>query len=196
MSDNFNQIKKTWLSVDERLFPDFETFQKEMAHLRKQKRNRILLWYSGVIFFSMLIIWYVIYTDELNSIYKSISEFILLFTSIYLFRNAWKSINQHRKEYLLSNVDFIKTIREGQLKSARKQILISSVCTSLFMLSLFFYFLNGILSSKKDFLILLSIFITGNIIVWLLLKPIFEKKIMAKNKQLLTKMEVLFNNLK
>lgn len=185
----------TWLSVDESLFPDFEKVQNEIAHLRTQKRNRILLWYSGVILFSMLIIGYVIYTDELYDIYKSISEFILLFTSIYLFRNAWKSINQHRKEYLLSNVDFIKTTREDQLKSARRQILINSVCASLIMLSLFFYFLNDQLSSQKDFLILLSVFIIGNIIVWLLLKPLFEKKIIANNKQLLTKMEKLFTNL-
>ncbi|MEH6307810.1 hypothetical protein RYH73_19305 [Olivibacter sp. CPCC 100613] len=195
MNDSFEQLKNTWLSVDRDLVPDFTEVQDEIAHLRKQKRNRILVWYILVILFSLVVIGYVIYTDNLNNIYKSISEFILLFTSIYLFSNSWKHITRQKKEYLLSNLDFIKNLSINESKRAGKQVLITCACTSLFMISLFFHFLNDLLHSPEYFLMALSSLLILIVVVWKVLKPIGDKKISEKNKELLSKTEKIFTNI-
>jgi len=91
MKDNFDDIKDIWFSGDHQA-PGIETVKKEILLLRKQKKEQMIRWYSGMVGFSFFIISYVIYTDELNSIYKSVSEFILLFTGSFLLYDSWKSI--------------------------------------------------------------------------------------------------------
>ncbi|MDX3914507.1 MULTISPECIES: hypothetical protein [Olivibacter] len=195
MNDSFEQLKNTWLSVDRDLVPGFTEVQDEIVHLRKQKRNRILVWYMLVILFSLVVIGYVIYTDKLNNIYKSISEFILLFTSIYLFSNSWKNITRQKKEYLLSNLAFIKSLSINESKRAGKQVLITCTCTSLFMISLFFHFLDDLLNSPEHFLMGLSSLLILMVIVWKVLKPISDKRISEENKELLSKTEKIFTNI-
>ena len=84
MNDNFNQLKSRWHSLDESLLPNFEDLQKEIEKMKRDQKKKIVRWYSAILIFSIITFGYVIYTDELNSIYKSISEFILLFVSLFI----------------------------------------------------------------------------------------------------------------
>lgn len=196
MNDPFDQIKNLWFSVNPDMLPDLENLQAEIAQLRKQKKSRLLLWYSGLIAFSVLIMMYVIYTDELNSLYQSISEFILLFTSVFLFRNAWKNITAQKREYLLSNRDFIESIAGNEITKKRGQVREYCICVSLLTLSVFLYFLKDMLVSEKLLIAGLILLLVANATLWLLLKPYYEKTITAENQILISRIEKLLTEYK
>lgn len=190
-NDPFDQIREIWFSANPDILPAPETLQAEIAHLRRQKKNRILLWYSGLIAFSALVIMYVIYTDELNSPYKSASEFILLFTSVFLFQNAWKNITAQKREYLLSNRHFIESLSGKEIRKEQSRIRAYCICAGLVVLSVFLFFLEDMLASEKLLLTGLILLTGVNAALWLLLKPHYEKKVMAGNQALTSRIEKL-----
>lgn len=191
MNDDFDPIRNLWRSVNPDMLPGLEDLQAEIAQLRKQKKNRLVLWYSGVIAFSVLVIIYVIYTDELNSSYQSISEFILLFTSVFLFRNAWKSITAQKREYLLSNREFIESISAKELKEKQGRIRQYCICISLLTLSGFLYFWDDLQASGKLLACGLALLAAANAALWLFLKPSYVKKVTARNRALVSRIEKL-----
>lgn len=191
MNDRFDEIRSIWFSANPDMLPDAEALQMEIAKLRKQKKNRLLFWYSGVIVFSALVILYVIYTDELNSIYRSISEFILLFTSLYLFRISWKHITAQKREYLLSNRDFIESLSGKELRKKNRQLLEYSGCTSLLLFSGFLYFLNDQDTAENRLLTVPVLFLVAIAAVWLVLKPYFQKRTDKENRILASKINKL-----
>ncbi len=196
MNDPFDQVRNLWFSVNPDMFPELENLQVEIAQLRKQKKNRLLLWYSGLITFSVLVMMYVIYTDELNSLYQSISEFILLFTSVFLFRNAWKNITAQKREYLLSNRDFIESMAGEEIKKKQDQMRAYCICASLLTLSVFLYFLKDMLDSEKLLIAGLILLMATNAALWLLLKPYYKKKVTTENHALISRIEKLLTEYK
>ena len=181
MKDDFDQYRKDWEVAPESI-PHFQEVHKEIARLRKRRKNRIILWYSAVIAFCMAIISYVIYTDELNSVYKSISEFLLLFASVQAFRTSWKNITQQKQEYLLNNVEFIQSIaRQG----SRSKLTHNLAFISILSVALFLYFVESLLTDTVCLGIALAVLVTFNLLIWLLIKPHYSKQNVAKNKKLL-----------
>lgn len=187
--DPFDQIKKIWFSENPDMVPELETLQAEIIQLREQKKRRLMLWYSGLIAFSALVMAYVIYTDELNDLYRSASEFILLFTSVFLFRNSWQNITAQKKEYLLSNRDFIESLSGKERRQGRVRAY--CICASLLTLSVFLYFLKDMLASETLLIAGLVLLPAANTALWLLLKPHYEKKTAARNRALTSRIEKL-----
>lgn len=189
MNSDFETLKSTWHSVDQSLFPNFIELQDEITVLRKKQKKRILCWYSAVLIFSVSAIGYVIYTDELNSYYKSFSELILLFLTIFLFRNSWINIRDQNKEFLLNNIEFMKKFGNEKIKKDFNQILIYCLSITLLLISLFLFFVNHFLQNNVFFLIFLAIIILLNCIVWFFIKPVLEKKYRIKHQDLQSKIE-------
>ncbi len=187
MNDSFDQLKGIWLSSEEQFLPTLDKVQAEISHLRQQKKNRIAGWYTALIFFSVGVVGYVLYTDELKSRYQSLSEIMLLLTALYLFRHSWKILHQQRKEYLLSNLDFVKTIGLEESHRTGKQLLVLCRCGSLFLIALFFHFLPLLLSSLLSIFYGLAVLIALLLSIWVGIKPIYGKRIVANRKHLLTK---------
>jgi len=79
MSNDFDDIKKIWLTVATNQDAEFKNLEKSIHLLRKNRKQNIYYWSISMILFSLMIFVYVVYTDKLDSIYESISEFILLF---------------------------------------------------------------------------------------------------------------------
>lgn len=181
MKDDFDQYRKDWEVAPESI-PHLHEVQKEISRLRKQRKNRIILWYSAVIAFSMAIISYVIYTDELNSVYKSTSEFLLLFASVLAFRTSWKNITQQKQEYLLNNVEFIQSIARQETTN---KLTYNLAFISILSVALFLYFAESLLTDTVRLGIALVILLTFNLLIWLLIKPHYSKQSVAKNKKLL-----------
>lgn len=175
MKDNFDDIKDIWLSGDHQA-PGIETVKKEILLLRKQKKEQMIRWYSGMVGFSFFIISYVIYTDELNSIYKSVSEFILLFTGSFLLYDSWKSIRYHQKEYLLNGHEFLNKIREERIRGENKRLIVSCISSTWVTIAIFLYFFETLLTSEKYLLISSMLLIIINMIIWVMIRPFYEKK--------------------
>lgn len=175
MKENFDPIKDLWLSGKDQS-PRIETIREEILQLRKQKKDRIIIWYFGIFCFSLLVILYVIYTDDLNSIYKSISEFILLFTGTFLLYHSWKSIQQQQKEYFLDGQEFLHRIKDKRIKSEKKKIFIGCISSSLFMTAVFLYFFD-LLMANPEMLVTSSILLGIAIaLIWFVARPFYEKK--------------------
>ncbi|MGG7438092.1 hypothetical protein ACQ7CU_08420 [Chryseobacterium arthrosphaerae] len=175
MKDNFDDIKDIWLSGDHQA-PGIETVKKEILLLRKQKKEQMIRWYSGMVGFSFFIISYVIYTDELNSIYKSVSEFILLFTGSFLLYDSWKSIRYHQKEYLLNGHEFLNKIRDERIRGENKRLIVSCISSTWVTIAIFLYFFETLLTSEKYLLISSMLLIIINMLVWVMIRPFYEKK--------------------
>ncbi|WP_343680796.1 hypothetical protein [Chryseobacterium arthrosphaerae] len=175
MKDNFDDIKDIWLSGDHQA-PGIETVKKEILLLRKQKKEQMIRWYSGMVGFSFFIISYVIYTDELNSIYKSVSEFILLFTGSFLLYDSWKSIRYHQKEYLLNGHEFLNKIRDEWIRGENKRLIVSCISSTWVTIAIFLYFFETLLTSEKYLLISSMLLIIINMIIWVMIRPFYEKK--------------------
>ncbi|MGN7863969.1 hypothetical protein [Chryseobacterium sp.] len=175
MKDNFDDIKDLWLSGDHQA-PDIEAVKKEVLLLRKQKKDQIIRWYLWVGAFSFFIISYVIYTDDLNSIYKSVSEFILLFTGCFLLYYSWKSIRYHQKEYLLNGHEFLNNIRDERIKDENKRIIVSCLSSTWVTIAIFLYFFETLLTSEKWLLITFILLIIFNMAIWLIIHPFYKKK--------------------
>ncbi|WP_188508138.1 hypothetical protein [Parapedobacter pyrenivorans] len=194
MRTDFERIKKAWHGRDGLVLADYNRLQTEIAYLRKQKKNRLLLWSSAVIVCSVLMVCYVVYTDELNSIYKSISEYIILFTSIYLFGYSWKSITKQKKEYLLNSLDFMKGIAYREMKRKHVESLTGCICLSLFMIASFFYFLDKFLQSQRSSIISIATLLGALAILWAILKPAYEKRRTRKHETFLRRIDSILKN--
>ncbi|WES98912.1 hypothetical protein P2W68_04695 [Chryseobacterium arthrosphaerae] len=195
MKDNFDDIKDIWHSGD-RQAPDIETVKKEILVIRKQKKDQMIRWYLWMGGFSFFIISYVIYTDELNSMYKSVSEFILLFTGSFLLYNSWKSIRYHQKEYLLNGHEFLNKIRDERIKSGNKRIIISCISSTSFTIAIFLYFFEILLTSEKWFLISAVSLVIINMVIWLMIRPLYEKKNMRNSTAFINTIERLLQDIK
>lgn len=143
--------------------------------LRKQKKEQMIRWYSGMVGFSFFIISYVIYTDELNSIYKSVSEFILLFTGSFLLYDSWKSIRYHQKEYLLNGYEFLNKIRDERISGENKRLIVSCISSTWVTIAIFLYFFETLLTSEKYLLISSMLLIIINMLIWVMIRPFYEK---------------------
>ena len=189
MNDNFNQLKSRWHSLDESLLPNFEDLQKEIEKIKRDKKKKIVRWYSAILIFSIITFGYVIYTDELNSIYKSISEFILLFVSLFHLYNSWTKIKIQNKDYLLNNIDFIETLGENQMWKAVKQLVINSISITLLSIAVFLLFLDKLLKSDSLFMLFLVMMLLFNGILWFFIKPKLHLKIKSDNEKIISKVD-------
>ena len=196
MNDNFNQLKSRWHSLDESLLPNFEDLQKEIEKIRRDQKKKIVRWYSMILIFSIITFGYVIYTDELNSIYKSISEFILLFVSLFHLYNSWTKIKIQNKDYLLNNIDFIETLGENQMWKAVKQLVINSISITLLSIAAFLFFLDKLLKSDSLFMLFLVMMLLFNGILWFFTKPKLQLKIKSDNEKIILKVDKFKKNLK
>ena len=189
MNDNFNQLKSRWHSLDESLLPNFEDLQKEIEKIKRDQKKKIVWWYSAILIFSIITFGYVIYTDELNSIYKSISEFILLFVSLFHLYNSWTKIKIQNKDYLLNNIDFIETLGENQMWKAVKQLVINSISITLLSIAVFLLFLDKLLKSDSLFMLFLVMMLLFNGILWFFIKPKLHLKIKSDNEKIISKVD-------
>ena len=189
MNDNFNQLKSRWHSLDESLLPNFEDLQKEIEKIKRDQKKKIVRWYSAILIFSIITFGYVIYTDELNSIYKSISEFILLFVSLFHLYNSWTKIKIQNKDYLLNNIDFIETLGENQMWKAVKQLVINSISITLLSIAVFLLFLDKLLKSDSLFMLFLVMMLLFNGILWFFIKPKLHLKIKSDNEKIISKVD-------
>lgn len=189
MNDNFNQLKSRWHSLDESLLPNFEDLQKEIEKIKRDQKKKIVRWYSAILIFSIITFGYVIYTDELNSIYKSISEFILLFVSLFHLYNSWTKIKIQNKDYLLNNIDFIETLAENQMWKAVKQLVINSISITLLSIAVFLLFLDKLLKSDSLFMLFLVMMLLFNGILWFFIKPKLHLKIKSDNEKIISKVD-------
>ena len=196
MNNNFNQLKSRWHSLDESLLPNFEDLQKEIEKIKRDQKKKIVWWYSAILIFSIITFGYVIYTDELNSIYKSISEFILLFVSLFHLYNSWTKIKIQNKDYLLNNIDFIETLGENQMWKAVKQLVINSISITLLSIAVFLLFLDKLLKSDSLFMLFLVMMLLFNGILWFFIKPKLQLKIKSDNEKIISKVEKFKKNLK
>ena len=189
MNDNFNQLKSRWHSLDESLLPNFEDLQKEIEKIKRDQKKKIVRWYSAILIFSIITFGYVIYTDELNSIYKNISEFILLFVSLFHLYNSWTKIKIQNKDYLLNNIDFIETLGENQMWKAVKQLVINSISITLLSIAVFLLFLDKLLKSDSLFMLFLVMMLLFNGIPWFFIKPKLHLKIKSDNEKIISKVD-------
>ena len=196
MNDNFNQLKSRWHSLDESLLPNFEDLQKEIEKIKRDKKKKIVRWYSAILIFSIITFGYVIYTDELNSIYKSISEFILLFVSLFHLYNSWTKIKIQNKDYLLNNIDFIETLGENQMWKAVKQLVINSISITLLSIAVFLLFLDKLLKSDSLFMLFFVMMLLFNGILWFFIKPKLHLKIKSDNEKIISKVDKIKKFLK
>ena len=196
MNDNFNQLKSRWHSLDESLLPNFEDLQKEIEKIKWDQKKKIVRWYSAILIFSIITFGYVIYTDELNSIYKSISEFILLFISLFHLYNSWTKIKIQNKDYLLNNIDFIETLGENQMWKAVKQLVINSISITLLSIAVFLLFLDKLLKSDSLFMLFLVMMLLFNGILWFFIKPKLHLKIKSDNEKIISKVDKIKKFLK
>ena len=196
MNDNFNQLKSRWHSLDESLLPNFEDLQKEIEKIKRDKKKKIVWWYSAILIFSIITFGYVIYTDELNSIYKSISEFILLFVSLFHLYNSWTKIKIQNKDYLLNNIDFIETLGENQMWKAVKQLVINSISITLLSIAVFLLFLDKLLKSDSLFMLFFVMMLLFNGILWFFIKPKLHLKIKSDNEKIISKVDKIKKFLK
>ncbi|WP_223607882.1 hypothetical protein [Chryseobacterium sp. OSA05B] len=194
MSDNFDDIKDIWLSADERV-PDIDLVKEEISYLRKKKNTRFMRWYLSVIAFSLSVIAYVIYTDKLNSVYESISEFILLFTGSFLLYHSWKSIKIHKSEYLLSSQEFLQQMKDGSRNHDRKKIFVNCVSASLFTTALFLYFFKKLSVTQTLLTAGSLLFLIINVLIWTVIRAFYEKKSAEKATAFISAAEKLLKDI-
>ena len=182
--------------MDESLLPNFEDLQKEIEKIKRDQKKKIVRWYSAILIFSIITFGYVIYTDELNSIYKSISEFILLFVSLFHLYNSWTKIKIQNKDYLLNNIDFIETLGENQMWKAVKQLVINSISITLLSIAVFLLFLDKLLKSDSLLMLFLVMMLLFNGILWFFIKPKLHLKIKSDNEKIISKVDKIKKFLK
>lgn len=192
MNDNFNDIKGIWFSANDKV-PDIDLVKEEISYLRKKKNARVMRWYLSVIAFSLLVIAYVVYTDKLNSIYESLSEFILLFTGSFLLYHSWKSIKIHKSEYLLSSHEFLQYIKNGSRN--RKKILVNCMCSSLFTVAFYLYFFERLCVTPTLLAASSLLFLILNILIWTVIRSFYEKKNTEKTAAFISVTEKLLQDI-
>ncbi|HOZ84936.1 MAG TPA: hypothetical protein PK191_05565 [Niabella sp.] len=195
MSNDFDDIKKIWLTVATNQDAEFKNLEKSIHLLRKNRKQNIYYWSISMILFSLMIFVYVVYTDKLDSIYESISEFILLFIGMFLFWYSWKSINRQKKEFLLSSSDFVKDLQKKESVRMKKQLQLICVSASFLCLSMFFQFLSNFLQSQTVFILASLSLLLIILLVWFFFKPLFYKNWMNKNEKKYQHLYKILNNI-
>jgi len=190
--NNFLDLKKTWQSLEVDADESFNEFSQTLQQWRKRKRMAILLWFIAAIFFSAICFAYVIHTDELNSIYKSISEIILLVISVHLFGYSWGRITGERNEYLSNSTDFIRTLPDIYLKQGQRDLMMFCIVTTFLLISVYLHFLDSMFKSPAGVMLSSTLLLTLISIVWIILKPILSKRIKRKNQRLSSKIVEIF----
>lgn len=176
MDNAIEELKSTWHAHDDQIEPNYQILQLEIVNLKKQKKNKIIFWSSALIVCSLLVIGYVVYTDELNSIYKSISEILLLGMAANIFYFSWKAIQNQKKEYLLSSISFLIEMQEKERKRIKRHSFNGCLTISLLFVSLFFYFFEMIQQLQILFIIANIMLIAMLAILWFVLKPAYEQQ--------------------
>lgn len=195
MQNSFEEIKKTWHSVANNESSSFKELENEIFLLKKKRKKNIIFWSLSIMLFSLIVIGYVIYTDELNSIYKSISEFILLFTSIYLFWHLWKNITKQKNEFLLNSSDFVRSLSQKEGEKFDQPILIACISISLYLSSVLLYFFDDLLQSKNLLFLTICLLLLIFYFLWFVLKPIYTKKMRSENQKALNHLNKILTNI-
>jgi hypothetical protein len=185
MKDDFDKYQNDW-EVNPESLPHLHDVQTKITQLRKQRKSRIVLWYSAVIVFSLAVIFYVIYTDELSSVYKSISEFLLLFASVFAFRNSWKSIHHQKREFMMNNTEFIRSVAYEEQQVSQKKLAYNLLFISTLSISVFLYFFETLLRYSLHLWIASAVLLSLNLLIWRVIKPFYEKQNAFKNQELLS----------
>lgn len=192
MNKDVLDLKKTWQSLEMDPNESFNDFNQTLQYWRKRKRIIVFLWSIAVILFSVISFVYVIYTDELNSMSKSISEIILLVISVHLFQYSWRRINRERKEYLSNSTVFIRTLPDIHIKQGKRELMMFCIVTTFFLIAVFLYFLDSLLPSPFSVLLSSTLLLILIGILWTILKPILWKRIKRKNQRLSSKIAKIF----
>lgn len=187
MNKDILDLKKTWKSLEIDPNESFYDFNQTLQHWRKRKRIIVFLWSIAVILFSGISFVYVIYTDELNSMSKSISEIILLVISVHLFGYSWRRITRERKEYLSNSTDFIRTLPDIHIKQGQRELMMFCIVTTFFLIAVFLYFLDSLLPSPVSVILSSALLLILTGILWTILKQILWKRIKRKNQRLSSK---------
>ncbi|WP_336958947.1 hypothetical protein [Chryseobacterium contaminans] len=187
MNKDILSLKQTWQSLEMDPNESFNEFNQTLQHWRKKKRRIVILWSAAVILFSGICFVYVVYTDELNSIYKSISEIILLLISFYLFGYSWRRITREQKEYLSNSTDFIQTLPDIHMKQGKRDLMMFCILTTFLLIAVFLYFLDSMLHFPVRVILSSALLLILTGILWTILKPIFWKRIKTKNQRLSSK---------
>lgn len=184
MNKDISALKKTWQSFEVDPDESFDEFSQALQHWRKRKRWIVILWSIAVILFSGVCFVYIIYTDDLNSIYKSISEIILLLISFYLFGYSWSRITREQKEYLSNSTDFIRILPDIHMRQGQRELMIFCTVTTFFLIAVFLYFLDSLLHSPFRAILSSGVLLILVGIVWTILKKTLWKRIKTKNQRL------------
>lgn len=185
MKNDFDHIMNAWHAIDYIPNCNYEQTREHITRWRTRRKRNILLWAVTVIAFSTVVVGYVVYTDELNSINKSISEIILLGTAIYLFVYSLRRIINQKKEFLLDSVEFIKNLPLMEIKEKRKGLLTWTIVSSCIIIAAYFYFLDVLLLSQDKLIVISSLGLAVLSFLWLKIKPTYERSI-AKTRQKLS----------
>lgn len=194
MNNSFEDIKDIWLSAQSRV-PDIDLVKEQISNLRKKKNSQVMRWYISVSAFALLVIFYVIYTDKLNSIYESISEFILLFTGSFLLYHSWTSVKFHKSEYLLSSQEFLQHMKSKANGQNKKRIIVNCFSLSLFVTALFIYSFEKISVSNTTITVTFLLFLFINFLIWMVIRPLYEKKSREKTASFISTAEKLLQDI-
>lgn len=187
MNNDITALKKVWQTAETDTDKNLKEFHQELRRWRKKKKRAVFFWSISVILFSSISLGYIIYTDELNSISKSISEIIVLLISVYLFSYSWQKINKERKEYLSNSIDFIKTLSAIHWKQKRQELNIFSIGMTLFLIAIFLYCLDSLNHSSALIIFALSVLLILILTLWVIIKPLLWKRVKIKNQTLSAK---------
>lgn len=186
MNNDLTALKKVWQTAETDTDKNLKEFHQELRRWRKKKKRAVFFWSISVILFSSISLGYIIYTDELNSISKSISEIIVLLISVYLFSYSWQKINKERKEYLSNSIDFIRTLSAIYWEQKRQELNIFSIGATLFFIAVFLYWLDY-LDNSSSLIFSLSTLLILTLTIWLIIKPLLWKRAKIKNQTLSAK---------
>lgn len=187
MNNDITALKKAWQSIETDPESDLREFHQTLLHWRRRKKRTVFFWSIAVILFSIICFGYVIYTDQLNSVSKSISEIILLLISIYLFTYSWQRINSERKEYVSSSIDFMETLPRIHSQRNRRELIIYCTSTSLFLIAIFLYCFDFIEHSSYLIGFALAALMILIFTIWVIVKPWFWRRLKIKNQVLSAK---------
>lgn len=187
MNNDLTALKKVWQTAETDTDKNLKEFHQELRRWRKKKKRAVFFWSISAILFSSISLGYIIYTDELNSISKSISEIIVLLISVYLFSYSWLKINKERKEYLSNSSDFIRTLSAIHWEQKRTELNIFTIGMTLFFIAIFLYCLDSLNHSSALIIFALSALLILTLTIWLIIKPLLWKRAKIKNQTLSAK---------
>ncbi|MFD1772144.1 hypothetical protein [Sphingobacterium suaedae] len=184
MNPNFEELKELWRTVDSVPKDSLKKTEERILHMRKRRRTGILYWSVTILLFSGAVIGYILYTDELQGINKSVAECMLLFNAVYLFVFSWKKINDQRKELLLNSVEFLTYLSRVLVRRRRRDIRVGCITISIFLITPILYYVDEFALSPITLVITGVILIVELFVLWFLLKPLYEERKLAQSQEL------------